>query len=264
MKILPIYKNKIISLPAECVSEKLSTASKDELKVLLAVYLEQEFEQIDMAAKLDMTENAFKRALSTWEKAGVIAIDKPKAQKKPTKKVEKPKKEKESKKTPKVEVHTTLPHYTSSEVAGVLETKNGCSELIDSCQQILGKMFNASETAIVVGLVDHLDLSNDYVLLLCSHAASMDKRSVRYIEKLALNYYDLDVRTVAGLEEELNSIEDRASLENFVRTTFGLGKRALIKKEKDYISAWSDKFKFQKRLFSGPTRSPFQKQMSQN
>ena len=46
MKILPIYKNKIISLPAECVSEKLSTASKDELKVLLAVYLEQEFEQI--------------------------------------------------------------------------------------------------------------------------------------------------------------------------------------------------------------------------
>ena len=248
MKILPIYKNKILSLPAECISEKLSTASKDELKVLLAVYLEQEFEQVDMAAKLDMTENAFKRALSTWEKAGVIAIDKPKSQKKAPKSAEKPQKEAEQKKTPKVEVHTTLPHYTSTEVAVVVETKNGCSELIDSCQQILGKMFNASETAIVVGLVDHLGLSNDYVMLLCSHAASMDKRSVRYIEKLALHFYDLDVRSVIGLEEELNAIEDRASLEAFVRNIFGLGKRALIKKEKEYISAWSDKYKFQKDI----------------
>jgi DnaD/phage-associated family protein len=85
-------------------------------------------------------------------------------------------------------------------------------------------------------------------MLLCSHAASMDKRSVRYIERLALHYYDLDVRSVAGLEEELNSIEDRASLEAYVRNIFGLGKRALIKKEKEYISAWSDKYKFSKDI----------------
>ena len=250
MKILPIYKSRIISLPAESVSEKLSTATKDELKVLLAVYLEQEFDQADMAAKLDMTENAFKRALTTWEKAGVISTDKPKSKKKAEKADEKPKQEKEAKSTPKVEVHTTLPHYTTTEVAGVVETKNGCSELIDSCQQILGKMFNASETAIVVALVDHLGLSNDYVMLLTSHCAAIDKRSVRYIEKLALSLFDRDVTTVKDLETELNAIEERYSFENYVRELFGIGKRAFIKKEKEYLAAWQDKYKFSRELIS--------------
>ena len=61
MKITPIYKNKILSLPEEIVREKLPSASKDELKVLLAVFLDQEFELSEIASNLDMTENAFKR-----------------------------------------------------------------------------------------------------------------------------------------------------------------------------------------------------------
>lgn len=248
MKILPIYKNQILSLPREIISEKLSTASKDELKVLLAVFIEQEFEQADMAAKLDMTENAFKRALTTWEKAGVISVEKQRSKKKATKAAKHDSTTEKNKETQRVEIHTTLPHYTSTEVAGVVETTNGCSELLDSCQQILGKMFNAAETAIIVGLVDHLSLSTDYVLLLCSHAAEIDKKSVRYIEKLALNFFDKDIHTVAELETELRAIEERTSFETFVRTLFGLGKRALIKKEKDYLANWSEKYKFSREI----------------
>jgi len=41
MKIIPLYKHEILSLPAEVVSEKLSTATADELRVLLAVMLER-------------------------------------------------------------------------------------------------------------------------------------------------------------------------------------------------------------------------------
>lgn len=252
MKILPIYKNKIVSLPAEAISEKLSTASKDELKVLFAVYLEQDFVLSEISSKLDMTENAFKRALNSWEKAGVITIIDDKQRKEPhktrtTAKSEEKKSAKHSTKS-KVEIKTTLPHYTSDEMARVVEHKTGCSELLDSCQQILGKIFNAAETAVILGLVDHLSLSNDYIMLLCSHASAMEKRSVRYVEKLALHYFDSDVLTYHELETELKGIEHRASFEGFVRKLFGLGKRALIKKEKEYIAAWSDKYCFSREM----------------
>ena len=44
MKITPLYKNKLITLPAETVLRKLPTANKDELAVLIAVMAEQEFD----------------------------------------------------------------------------------------------------------------------------------------------------------------------------------------------------------------------------
>lgn len=253
MKITPIYKNKILSLPEEIVREKLPSASKDELKVLLAVFLDQEFELSEIASNLDMTENAFKRALTSWEKAGVISVEKQKSAKKATKAKESEKTEetkkpsKSASKVVKVD-RSTLPHYTSGEIAEVVENKNGCSELLDSCQQILGKMFNAAETSIIVGLVDHLSLSNDYIMLLCSHACSMEKKSVRYVEKLALHFFDSNVLTYSELETELKSIERRASTENFVRNLFGFGKRALIKKEKEYIASWTDTYNFSREM----------------
>lgn len=252
MKIKPNYKGQILSLPAEAVRDKLSTASKDELKVLLAVCLEQEFELSEMADRLDMTENAFKRALNSWEKADVIYVE-GKTAKKTTAKVKKqiesseiPDAGKKSKTT--VITTTTLPHYTSEEVAAVVEKKRGCTKLLDSCQQILGKIFNSAETAVIVGLVDHLSLSKDYILLLCSHASAMDKKSVRYVEKLALHFYDSDILTYKALEAELKAIEERASVESFVRNLFGLGKRALIKKEKQYVSDWSEKYNFSREM----------------
>ncbi|MBE6616331.1 MAG: DnaD domain protein [Ruminococcaceae bacterium] len=253
MKIIPQYKNKILSLPGEVISEKLPTASKDELKVLLAVFMEHEFELSELATKLDMTENAVKRAMNSWEKTGVIVVEKEKTSKKSTKSKESAKQD-SSKSTSRndnkvVNVdRSTLPHYTSGEIAAVVEKRNGCSELLDSCQQILGKMFNAAETSIIVGLVDHLSLSNDYIMLLCSHACSMDKKSVRYVEKLALNFFDNNILTYSELEAELRSIEKRASVENYVRNLFGIGKRALIKKEKEYVSKWTDSYNFSNEM----------------
>ncbi|MBE6542157.1 MAG: DnaD domain protein [Ruminococcaceae bacterium] len=249
MKIIPIYKNKIISLPFEIVTQKLSTATKEELAVLIAVLAEPEFEVKSLAAKLDMTENSFTRALETWKREGVILEDSDSEVTSLSETSSDAAEIKTRKKnSSRIEIHTTLPHYTSEEIAAAVERTHGCSELLDSCQQILGKMFNVSETSIIIGLIDHLSLQHEYIVLLCSHAAAIGKKSVRYIEKLALNLYDRDITTYPSLEEELKLIEARASLESYVRTLFGFGKRALIQKEKEMIKAWSEKFNFSRDM----------------
>lgn len=252
MKIVPIYKNKIISLPYEIVFQKLSTATKEELQVLLAVYAEPEFDLKETADMLDMTEKSFRRALDSWKDAGALCVDGEVSdcQTNSASNSAKPddSAHKVTKKSSKVEIHTTLPHYTSEEIAAIVERTGGCSELLDSCQQILGKMFNVAETSIVIGMIDHLSLQHEYILLLCSHAAAIGKKSVRYIEKLAIEFYDRDIITYDALEEELKLIESRASLESYVRGLFGLGKRALIQKEKEFIRAWSEKYTFSRDM----------------
>ncbi len=239
MKITPIYKNKILCLPAEIIEEKLSSAGKEDLQVLLAVLAENEFEPSSLASKLEMTENVLKRALNFWKDCGAIQVDGDAATKDRAVNGDKARKK---------AIASTVERYTSGELAAVVEKKEGCTELLDSCQQILGKILNASETTVIVGLYDQLSLSPEYILRLCTHAADMQKKSVRYVEKIALDFYDREIVTYSALEEELVKIRDRASFEAYVRKLFGLGKRALIKKEKDFLSAWQEKYRFSKKL----------------
>lgn len=242
MKIIPIYKNKILSIPAETVSEKLSTATKEELQVLLAVFAEPEFDSAELAARLEMTVNVFTRAVESWRDCGVLMIDDGKVQKAQSAPKE------EHAKTVKKAVASTVARYTSNELAAVVEKRAGCTEFLDSCQQILGKIFNSDETSRIIGLTEQFSLSYEYILRLCTHAAEMQKKSVRYVEKTAVDFYDRDITTYSALEDELVKIRDRASLEVFVRNLFGTGKRALIKKEKDFITAWSEKYGFSREM----------------
>jgi DnaD/phage-associated family protein len=244
MKITPIYKNKIISLPFEIITEKLANASKDELKVILAVFAEPEFEPSIVAEQLDMTEKAFMRALNFWVKNNALSVEYKESGTDPAVEVAVKVKDEKLQKNNKVVIHTSLPHYTSNEAARVIEKTHGFSELLDSCQQVLGKMFNSAETEIIIGLIDHLSLTHDYILLLCQHAANIDKKSVRYIEKMAIDFFDKDILTYPALESELKKIEERNSFEKFIRKMFGMGSRYLIKKERDMISAWQEKFMF--------------------
>lgn len=250
MKITPIFKNKILSLPYEIISEKLTSASKDELKVLLAVFSEPDFEPAALAERLDMTAKAFRRALEFWEKNNAIAIStEADTHVKPIEAEDRETDEKLQKNN-KVIIHTSLPHYSSDEAAHVIEKTTGCTELLDSCQQVLGKMFNSAETEIIIGLIDHLSLPHDYILLLCHHASNMDKKSVRYIEKMAIDFFDKDILTYSALEAELKKIEERTSFEKFIRKMFGMGSRYLIKKEREMISAWQDKFMFSREIIT--------------
>ena len=261
MKIRPVYQKMILSLPEEPIRSRLNTASRDEFAVLFAVYSEPEFTPSELAARLEMTESVFRRALNGWKEAGALRIEEEDRQEEPkpetvpepqppetSSEPEPSESEKAEASKNRVQVHTTLPHYTSDEVAGVIERRHGCSELLDSCQQILGKVFSSSEVEILVGLVDHLALPHDYILLLCSYCAAKDKRSLRYIQKLAVDFFDRDILTYAALDTELRSLEARNSLERYVRTLFGLGSRALIKKEKAYLAAWGEKYGFSREL----------------
>ena len=252
MKIVPLYKNKIISLPYEIVNEKLSTATNDELKVLISVFSREEFDQAELADELEMTEKSFKRALDMWQNAGVLLYDDSKSAEYKGKTAEtsetkqKPKKEERAK--TEVERHTTIAHYASDELADAMNRVSGASELIDSCQQILGKIFNAADASTIMALYEQLSLPNDYILLLCSYAESIDKKSVRYVQKLASEFYDKDIVTYSALEEELNMIKARTSYESFIRNLFGIGKRALIKKEKEMIETWTEKYGFSNEM----------------
>lgn len=134
----------------------------------------------------------------------------------------------------------TLPNYTTSEIAELIEHRLGLREMVDEAQQILGKIFNPSEINILVGMVDYLALDEECILLLLAHCRNIGKNNLRAIEKYAYSLVDAGITDAAALEERIVQLELLHGFEGEVRALFGMKSRALSAKEKKMLQAWCD------------------------
>ena len=140
-----------------------------------------------------------------------------------------------------------LPHYTTSELADLLEGRPEARENIDECHRIWGSMLNSQEINTILALSDYLGLEWDYILSLMARCVEdMDKlgarHSMRYVEKQALAYYDEEIRTLDALQDKFRALDKLRSTEGRLRTLFGMGERKLTPRETKYFSTWLHDF----------------------
>jgi len=109
----------------------------------------------------------------------------------------------------------------------------------------MGKIFSSAEAASLIGTVRYLDVSTDYIALLCAFAISHGKRSVRYVEKMAIGLYDEGITKYGELELHLKKLNKAEEMLPKIRKMFGLGDRALTAKEKKAIDRWCGEFEFE-------------------
>ena len=242
MKIIPNYKNSVTVIPTHAILY-FEEATADDIVVLLAVLRHGgAFDPSMICEELSMDGSTLDASLRFWAEKDVISVMEederiPGTEEKSEAELPKIKKP-AAKPGRKTLQRPDVPSYTSEETTSFMEMNEETSALLDSCQQIIGKMFSTAETNIIIGLMDHLGLSEDYIVLLFAHAAKKDRRSVRYVEKLAIDLFDKGITEYSALVEELQSMEEAESRESVVRRIFGLGKRSLTKKEKEFVNNW--------------------------
>ena len=111
-------------------------------------------------------------------------------------------------------------------------------ELIDECQKLLSHTFNQTEISVIAGLCEDYCLDGAYILSLLAYCKEIGKGSVKYMEKTALSLVDSGIETLAALDEYLKRRRNNAGFESEVRRLFGVGSRALTKKEVAYCAEW--------------------------
>jgi DnaD/phage-associated family protein len=184
-----------------------------------------------VGGRLSLSADEVGAAVAFWRGTGLIAFDDAEVSGAPGAPVE-------QKPQPLVIADKGLPAYSGSELSEVLERRGELAALIDECQRVFGKIFNTKEVAVVAGLLDYLGLDGEYILLLLSHCLSMEKKSLRYVEKMAITLHDEGIHDARILEERLHRIEVMASATGKIRTMFGISSRALTAKEKAMLENW--------------------------
>ena len=133
---------------------------------------------------------------------------------------------------------------TGEEIAAIIEQRHLAS-FLDACQGVAGRVFNEREIAIAVSLCDELGLSPEYVLTLIAHCFGMGKSSMAYVEKVAFSFVlDRKIDTAEKLDAHIAALEKMHSCEGQIRRLFGIGERALTKKEEAALLCWLSEFSY--------------------
>ena len=134
-----------------------------------------------------------------------------------------------------------MPKYSGIEISAMLERDGGkLRDMIDECQQLMGRIFTPSDTTTVVGLCDWLGLEADYVITLVAYyAAKKPGCNVRYIEKAAVELVNNEISTLEALDAHIRDLELYDGISGKLRSLIGIGGRAFTKKENANITHWA-------------------------
>lgn len=239
------YGNCVTVIPSAVLSF-VEKAKKFDMKVLLLIcssekYREGKFVE-NIAKSLECDIKDVETSIAFWNGAGVLTLDSTDKNSKIAIVEKNTREETQTKKRAKV---SELPEYSSAELNSLLEKHHNVVELIDECQNILGKIFTASDIKLIMALIDYLGLDNDYILVLMHYAARNEIKSLRYIEKIAISCMDDGFTDAKSLQVELYAREEKTLIETKIKNVFGIGTRKLTSKEQKQVDAWINEYKYE-------------------
>jgi DnaD/phage-associated family protein len=244
MSITFKYGAGVAVLPASVI-RKIDRASKKDIKILLSLAAmpetmqKAETDPSAVAKACSCTETELATAIAFWRGAGIIEGDEENTEAAEPIACEEPAAEPvQAVSKPRLQRADELPKYTTDELAVLLESRKDAAQLINECQNIMGKVFNVREINVLIGLCDYLTLDTEYIMILLTYCMSIGKKNLHFAEKLAFSLYDAGITTAEELSEELRRRELAQSAEGRIRALFGVGSRAFTTKEKKMISAW--------------------------
>ncbi len=257
-RIRLLYGDEVAVLPL-AAADAAERASGLDCKVLWCLSADPAAREgspealLAFSERIDVSFADVERAISYWRGAGVIDLTEERTPEKKTvrRTAETPTEKKivsDERKTgetvkPERTPHPVdaLPNYTMTELSELLEKRKDISLFIDECQRAYGRMFNPRDIGKIIGLIEHLALSEEYVLTLLRYFGELpeeERKTLHYVEKMAFSLTDDGITEPMALREHLDRLRLVRTNEGQIRSIFGMGSRAFSSKEKKAVMLW--------------------------
>lgn len=130
--------------------------------------------------------------------------------------------------------------YSKEQLNGFLANDN-FSMLLFVIEQYMGRPLSTKETNSIAYFYDGLKLSTDLIEYLFEYCVEHNKKSINYIEKVALSWASKNIHTIAEAKEETSNHTDYVYQ---IMKAFGLSNREPAQHEKAMIAKWADTYCF--------------------
>lgn len=134
--------------------------------------------------------------------------------------------------------------YSPAQIKRMRDDEN-IDQLVYVAESLLGKTLTSSETNTILYIYNDLHFSEDLIEYLLEYCVSNDKRSLRYIESVAINWHKEGITTA---KEAKHNHDLRSKKVSSVMKAFGLNDRRPGQPEMDYITRWYDDYGFESAI----------------
>lgn len=234
----------VTAVSNEFIDNYMAAANGEYVKVFLYL-LRHEGEEItvsSIADALNHTDADVKRALTYWEDAGILKQEREEASFVETAAGEALAASQTGPGAPALVIPEPGDSYECLER---LSKDEEFSALLYAVQQYLGKTFTQIECEKFAYFYDGLKMSADLLEYLAEYCAGGGHGSIRYIEKVALNWYQMGIKT----REEARDYTLRFSRDvSAVMKAFGIANRNPGTAELEFMKKWFREYGFDSSL----------------
>lgn len=230
--INPSAFSNVFVFPTVIADKYLKLCKGEHLKVLIYIMrMSSNKPTVDeIATALDLAAYDVKEAILFWADAGLLLTQS-----------EAVKTEKE-----KTVKRALKPQREDIAKRGLEDPK--IKYLLNETQLKFGRNLKTNESQTLVWLYDDIGMDVSLILYIVEYAKQKDKGNIRFIESLAIDWFDKGVETIADAEEQVRLIALSEQAWAVVCRAFGIERRKPTKKEDELAQKWVNEWKISSEL----------------
>lgn len=215
-------------IPDDFIKNYMPMANGDYVKIYLYILHCAKSDKVPSISTLadifQCTENDVKRALKYWESKGLLAFEET-VQTQPE--------------TPAFAVPEK--HSYSAAETKAFKEHTEIKQLLFVCEQYMGKQLTRTDIETLLYFYDQLQFSTDLIEYLVEYSVSKNKKSLRYMETVALEWHKKGIKTVEDAKLDSKPFAKECYL---VLKALGINNHEPLPTEVAFVNRWMKEYGF--------------------
>lgn len=123
-------------------------------------------------------------------------------------------------------------------------TNTSIKDMLQEIEQLVGRPLSPKEMSTYIGWQKDLGFSFEMILLLMQYCASKGKTDHRYVEKVALAWFDAKITTIEEAQIFIKRHEDKWVKYRKILAYLGIKDGEIMKPQEDILDKWVNLYKF--------------------
>lgn len=122
--------------------------------------------------------------------------------------------------------------------------KNNTKDMLQDIEKLVGRPLSSKEMSMYIGWQKEFSFPQELILLLIQYSVSKGKTDYRYIEKIAIAWFDSNIRTIEEAQTFIKKHEDKWIKIKKIMTYLGAKDPEVMKPQEELLDKWINTYKF--------------------
>lgn len=123
-------------------------------------------------------------------------------------------------------------------------TNNSNSGMLKDIGSLLGRTLSPTEVETYIGWKNDFNFSPELILILIEYCASKGKTNFRYIEKVAIAWHEMNIKTVDEAQNYIRKNEDKWGTYREILKFLGIRNAEIMKPQEEMFEKWTSTYNY--------------------